>query len=1250
MTSDPIFQKTLQDLVKGIRSNKKDPSVFISQQIADIKIELRHTDPYSKAEAVRKLTYLQMLGYNVSWASFAIVEVMSQPRFAHKRIGYLAANQSFNESTDVILLTTNLFKKEFTSSTNNQYEMSMAINCLANIATPDLARDCISDLVILMNHSRPYVRKKAVLGMFKLYIKYPQGLRLTFEKLKDRLEDNECSVVSAAVNVICELANKNPRNYLAMAPKFFRLLTTSSNNWMLIKVVKLLGSLVSEEPRLARKLLDPLVTIIQNTGAKSLQYECIHTITQALPYTKRDDGSDTKNVPSVIKLCSDYLKIFIEDIDQNLKYLGLVGLVDLMQFHPRSVVEHRDLVLRCLNDEDITIRSRALELLAGIVSKKSLMDLVKHLLEHLAKSEGSYGDEIISKVLSMCGKEKYSLVTDFSWYISVLQELAGKQGSKHGSAVALQLMDVTLRVAVVRPYAVEAMLSMLLDDTLILGPLHSAVSEVLKAAAWIAGEYADVLDAISEDTADDDDDDRGYWFEGVGGDEVRSAWRGQPLHLLVLQALLHTRTMTLAGHVQAVFLQAAMKVFVRACCSQIDLTALAAIVAVLHTSLDRYLQSVHIEVQERASTLLHLLMELKVLSSDQRSGGGSAEDAASDLRGATAARERRRLLSALLSEASYPVHSKAQRRVPPPEGVAADQPFSKSALQQLLSVELPEQASLAGLSLGAAAAEEVRPQPPVRQGDRRPDLLPNKPFAPTLSADLPMLIPPSNSARPTSDSAFYLSASNSTARQTSANPLSKLLADTFDDIDEQQQPIKKSKKDRKKDKSRPKKPPVELNRNDLLPAGALSSEDERDGGKRSAVHDSLDQVDLVTPLRPDEVLVVPTHRQVTARGDDRGRDRDGDRGRDRDRVRDLGMIENNNYKSNNDNGKKSNDKKKKRKEKKNKEEAMVDFASQPVVQRPQSVVGDLLSLDWRLPAQYDLFDAPAAAPTAVTSRREEKREKKDKKEKKDKNEKKDKSSKSGASDVASDTVIFQNRHVTISCSSRINANSSSTFTMFLTVLNSSSDGALVGRLQLLDVCCESGRDVRLVQDTPLLLAQDLPAGKVTTTLLELIISGSNLTLGSAVLICNLRQTVDALLGPETSLSRLPLSVTSIAYLAPHTASEDEFAALLGKSSSRWAAASVKLTLHMDKKRPLAMWRLLAKSLNAHMVDSGDGQGRAASYCAKVSGWSTGYLCALAKLSKDDSTVSLDVKCLCSSKSDSQGLASDVGLQLTLMHR
>jgi len=51
--TDPIFQKNLQDLIKGIRANKKDAAAYISQSIQDIKIELKTTDPFLKAEAVR---------------------------------------------------------------------------------------------------------------------------------------------------------------------------------------------------------------------------------------------------------------------------------------------------------------------------------------------------------------------------------------------------------------------------------------------------------------------------------------------------------------------------------------------------------------------------------------------------------------------------------------------------------------------------------------------------------------------------------------------------------------------------------------------------------------------------------------------------------------------------------------------------------------------------------------------------------------------------------------------------------------------------------------------------------------------------------------------------------------------------------------------------------------------------------------------------------------------------------------------
>ena len=64
-----------------------------------------------KATALLKLTYLEMFGYDMSWASFHVLEVMSSQVFIEKRVGYLAAIQSFRPDTEVLMLAENLLKK-----------------------------------------------------------------------------------------------------------------------------------------------------------------------------------------------------------------------------------------------------------------------------------------------------------------------------------------------------------------------------------------------------------------------------------------------------------------------------------------------------------------------------------------------------------------------------------------------------------------------------------------------------------------------------------------------------------------------------------------------------------------------------------------------------------------------------------------------------------------------------------------------------------------------------------------------------------------------------------------------------------------------------------------------------------------------------------------------------------------------------------------------------------------------------------
>ncbi|CEP17621.1 hypothetical protein [Parasitella parasitica] len=498
-----MFEKSLTDLIRGIRANKKNEQKYIAVCLQEIRNEVKSNDLDIKATAVAKLTYLQMLGYDMSWASFYMVEVMSSPKFLHKRTGYLAATLSFQQDTDVLMLTTNLIKKDLASSL--PVDIGVALNGLSHIVTPDLARDLSPDLVSMLNHSRPYIRKKVVLVLYKVFLKYPEALRISFPRLKEKLEDPDPSVVSSVISVICELARKNPKNYLSLAPQLFKLLTSSSNNWMLIKIIKLFASLTPLEPRLIKKLLPPLTSLIQTTPAMSLLYECIYTvITGGFLEAAGDAGH------ALAATCTNKLRKFLEDPDQNLKYVGLLAMSKLLVTHPRLVAEHKDLILECIDDEDISIRLRALDLVVGMVHRKNIVDIVKRLITHIMPEQAEqslhdpstifdpvYRTDIIHRIIFMCSQNHYHHLNDFEWYISVLIGITYKAGVNVGDVLTNQLMDVSVRVKSVREYAVKQMYHLLQDKNFLeTAKRRDSNIEVLSAAAWICGEYCNYLDDI----------------------------------------------------------------------------------------------------------------------------------------------------------------------------------------------------------------------------------------------------------------------------------------------------------------------------------------------------------------------------------------------------------------------------------------------------------------------------------------------------------------------------------------------------------------------------------------------------------------------------------------------------------------------------------------------------------------------------------------------------------------------------------
>lgn len=618
-----MFEKNLTDLVRGIRNNKSNEAKYIASCLDEIKQELRQENAAVKANAVAKLTYLQMLGYDISWAAFNIIEVMSSSKFTFKRIGYLAASQSFHEELDILMLTTNMIRKDLCSM--NVYDAGVSLAGFSCFVTTDLARDLANDVMCLLVSTKPYIRKRAVLLMYKIFLKFPEALRPAFPRLKEKLEDSEPGVQSAAVNVICELARKNPKNYLSLAPLFFKLMTSSTNNWMLIKIIKLFGALCPLEPRLGKKLLEPLTNLIHSTSAMSLLYECINTVVSGLPHHTAS-----------IQLCVSKLRILIEDPDQNLKYLGLLAMSKILAVNPKVVQGHKDIVLQCLDDKDESIRLRALDLIVGMVSKKNIMDIIKKLMVQIDKADSqTYCDELLSKIVQICSMNDYHYVTNFEWYIDVLVQLTRVEGTRHGKLIASQMMDVTIRVKAIRPYAVQCLSLLLTSSELMSGQMEkNRVCEVLFAAAWISGEFSEQLPDIN----------------------------------VTLEAMLQPKATSLPGHIQAVYVQNIAKLYAKLLANQEEDEDgdTKSVSEMLVEKLPIFVQSADLEVQERASCILQLIKYVLKL---QGKGVDCSEEVSSLFRGEL-----------------NPVASKAQKKVQVPEGLDLDkwinQPPSESSEEE----------------------------------------------------------------------------------------------------------------------------------------------------------------------------------------------------------------------------------------------------------------------------------------------------------------------------------------------------------------------------------------------------------------------------------------------------------------------------------------------------------------------------------------------------------------------------------------
>lgn len=69
--------------------------------------------------------------------------------------------------------------------------VSLALATLPSLLNAQLAQDLTHDISSLLTHSKPTVRKRAVLSLYRVFEKYPEALIDNVERLRERLGDDD---------------------------------------------------------------------------------------------------------------------------------------------------------------------------------------------------------------------------------------------------------------------------------------------------------------------------------------------------------------------------------------------------------------------------------------------------------------------------------------------------------------------------------------------------------------------------------------------------------------------------------------------------------------------------------------------------------------------------------------------------------------------------------------------------------------------------------------------------------------------------------------------------------------------------------------------------------------------------------------------------------------------------------------------------------------------------------------------------
>lgn len=375
--------------------------------------------------------------------------------------------------------------------------MGLALCTLGNIASIEMSRDLFPEVETILSSSNPYIRRKAALCAMRICRKVPDLQEHFLDKAKLLLNDRNHGVLLSGLTLVVSMCEADEEEggeqgvvdmFRPLTGSLVKVLKSLSQSgyapehdvtgitdpFLQVKILRLLRVLGRGDQQTSEQINDILAQVATNTESSknvgnSILYEAVLTILDI----EADSGLRVLGV--------NILGKFLSNKDNNIRYVALNTLIKVVAIEPNAVQRHRNTVLDCLRDPDISIRRRALDLSFTLINESNVRVLVRELLAFLEIADNEFKPIMTSQI----GIAADRFAPNKRWHVDTMLRVLKLAGNYIKEQILASFVRLIATTPDLQAYCAHKLYAALREDI--------SQEGLNLAGAWVIGEYGDAL-------------------------------------------------------------------------------------------------------------------------------------------------------------------------------------------------------------------------------------------------------------------------------------------------------------------------------------------------------------------------------------------------------------------------------------------------------------------------------------------------------------------------------------------------------------------------------------------------------------------------------------------------------------------------------------------------------------------------------------------------------------------------------------